>query len=137
MSTRFKATFCEEDGGWLDVRHEIDSAPCSVSTTVHPLAAKTIITRNQSPDLQFDQSINAYVGCEQPLYDFAAPIFAKGRLAKCPLFVLTTHSKRGPQQQHRQYEDGASRKVSDCRPQAAVEPVEKELTGENRQANFT
>ncbi|NIB38682.1 PA0069 family radical SAM protein [Pseudomaricurvus alkylphenolicus] len=43
-------------------------------TEVLPDAAKTVITRNQSPDVPFEQSINPYRGCEHGcIYCFARP----------------------------------------------------------------
>ena len=40
-------------------------------------SAKTIITRNESPDISFDQSINPYRGCEHGcVYCFARPTHA-------------------------------------------------------------
>ncbi|HQN52341.1 MAG TPA: radical SAM protein, partial [Phenylobacterium sp.] len=42
------------DDGWGD---ETDGAP-KLRTTLSPEAARTIITRNDSPDVGFDRSIN-------------------------------------------------------------------------------
>src|ERR1700761_6741488 len=47
------------DDGWY--REEM---PASIATEVRPEPARTIITRNDSPDIMFDQSINPYRGCE-------------------------------------------------------------------------
>src|SRR5262245_5260080 len=47
-----------EDG--LDPMRELPP----LETTVLPERAKTIITRNDSPDIPFEQSINPYRGCE-------------------------------------------------------------------------
>src|SRR5690349_15477283 len=45
-----------------------------LETVVTPEAAKTIISRNQSPDISFDQSINPYRGCEHGcIYCYARP----------------------------------------------------------------
>jgi DNA repair photolyase len=49
-----------ESDGW-DLDDEMPSAP---STTVSAESARTILTRNRSPDLGFEQSINPYRGCE-------------------------------------------------------------------------
>lgn len=44
---------------------------------LRPEAARTIITRNRSPDVPFDQSINPYKGCEHGcIYCFARPTHA-------------------------------------------------------------
>lgn len=64
LSTRFDDKAREHDGDWLDEREGIDGdgpPPVTQVTIEHP---KTIITRNQSPDIAFDRSINAYRGCE-------------------------------------------------------------------------
>jgi DNA repair photolyase len=60
------------DDGWSD------EAPASPPrTTVTEERAKTIITRNTSPDIGFDRSINAYRGCEHGcVYCFARPTHA-------------------------------------------------------------
>src|SRR5579862_4433841 len=47
------------DDGWY--REEM---PDSIATEVRPEPARTIISRNDSPDIGFDQSINPYRGCE-------------------------------------------------------------------------
>ena len=47
------------DDGWY--REEV---PDSIATQVRPEAARSIITRNDSPDIPFEQSINPYRGCE-------------------------------------------------------------------------
>lgn len=51
---------------------EEDKLPLRTSVTME--VAKTIITRNKSPDLPFDRSINPYRGCEHGcIYCFARP----------------------------------------------------------------
>ncbi|HYD06304.1 MAG TPA: PA0069 family radical SAM protein [Reyranella sp.] len=63
-----------ESDGW-DWRDEED-AP-KLRTTVAVDKTKSIIARNQSPDIAFDQSINAYRGCEHGcIYCFARPTHA-------------------------------------------------------------
>ncbi|MEW5729678.1 MAG: PA0069 family radical SAM protein [Pseudomonadota bacterium] len=61
------------DDGWdLD-----DDPPPPLATTVTPDATRTIITRNDSPDVPFDRSINPYRGCEHGcVYCFARPSHA-------------------------------------------------------------
>jgi DNA repair photolyase len=75
--TRFNLPVREADGDWLDARDEVDgeAPPLRTSVTVeHP---RTIITRNASPDIGFDRSINAYRGCEHGcIYCFARPTHA-------------------------------------------------------------
>ena len=46
--------------GWT----EDDGEPVCIETTLTAETARKIITRNASPDIGFDQSINAYRGCE-------------------------------------------------------------------------
>ncbi len=61
------------DDGW----DTIDEAPASLRTEVRPDASRTVITRNQSPDLGFDRSINVYRGCEHGcVYCYARPTHA-------------------------------------------------------------
>lgn len=51
---------------------EGDSA--SVPTTLTPMPAKNIVSKNQSPDIFFDRSINPYIGCEHGCaYCYARP----------------------------------------------------------------
>jgi DNA repair photolyase len=59
------------DDGWT----EDEPAPIKTETTLE--TARTIITRNQSPDIPFDRSINPYRGCEHGCsYCFARPSHA-------------------------------------------------------------
>jgi len=63
-----------EDDGWN--WQDEEDAP-KLKTIVAVDNAKTIISRNQSPDIAFDQSINAYRGCEHGcIYCFARPTHA-------------------------------------------------------------
>lgn len=76
-STRFYLPAREADGDWLDDREAIDGAPPPLRTSVQVLTPRTIITRNASPDVPFDRSINAYGGCEHGcIYCFARPTHA-------------------------------------------------------------
>ena len=62
------------DDGW-DAPAE-DDLP-ALRTTVAIDASRTVIARNDSPDLAFDQSINPYRGCEHGcVYCFARPTHA-------------------------------------------------------------
>ncbi len=47
------------DDGWYQ-----EELPDSIATEVRPEPARTIISRNDSPDIPFEQSINPYRGCE-------------------------------------------------------------------------
>src|SRR5258708_17647502 len=61
------------DDGWS---HE-DEAPPPIRTEVMRDTTRTIITRNTSPDISFNQSINPYRGCEHGcIYCFARPTHA-------------------------------------------------------------
>ena len=61
------------DDGW----NEGDEAPTPLRTTVTPEKARVIITRNDSPDVGFDRSINPYRGCEHGcIYCYARPAHA-------------------------------------------------------------
>jgi DNA repair photolyase len=74
---RFNLPTREADGDWLDARAEVDGAPPPLRTTVTVEHPRTIITRNQSPDIGFDRSINPYRGCEHGcIYCFARPSHA-------------------------------------------------------------
>lgn len=57
------------DDGWESLG-ELDA----FRTEVHIEPARSIITRNESPDISFDQSINPYRGCEHGcIYCYARP----------------------------------------------------------------
>ena len=67
------ATFPVDDGWQSDAN--LGSAP--FRTTVMEERSKTVITYNQSPDVPFNRSLNAYRGCEHGcIYCFARPTHA-------------------------------------------------------------
>jgi DNA repair photolyase len=70
---RFERIQREEfDDGW-----EREEAPAPVKTEIIHERPRTIITRNESPDISFDRSINPYRGCEHGcVYCFARPTHA-------------------------------------------------------------
>ncbi|HET8690878.1 MAG TPA: hypothetical protein VFM30_01990, partial [Steroidobacteraceae bacterium] len=58
---RFESLAVEAvDDGWGIADEELPP----VQTTVQPEPARSVITRNDSPDIPFDLSINPYRGCE-------------------------------------------------------------------------
>ena len=68
-------THIREDDGWSP--GEAGEAEPKLRTTVLYDASRSIIARNQSPDLTFDRSINPYRGCEHGcVYCFARPTHA-------------------------------------------------------------
>ncbi len=75
--TRFNLPARAEDGDWLDARDEIDGDAPPLRTTVTVEHPRSIIARNTSPDIAFDQSVNPYRGCEHGcVYCYARPTHA-------------------------------------------------------------
>ncbi|MBS0297010.1 MAG: PA0069 family radical SAM protein [Proteobacteria bacterium] len=61
------------DDGWTLE----DPAPQQLTTVLMPEKARTILSRNDSPDIGFDRSINPYRGCEHGcIYCYARPAHA-------------------------------------------------------------
>ena len=74
---RFGLAGREADGDWRDWMEKLDGPPVKLRTTVTEEKPRTILTFNQSPDIGFDRSINAYRGCEHGcIYCFARPTHA-------------------------------------------------------------
>ncbi|MXO61366.1 PA0069 family radical SAM protein [Altererythrobacter salegens] len=74
---RFGLAEREADGDWKDFVATLDGEPPKLRTTVVEEHPKTIVTFNQSPDVGFDRSINAYRGCEHGcVYCYARPTHA-------------------------------------------------------------
>src|SRR5262245_52964209 len=71
---RFESTRQEVvDDGWGSLEAELPP----LETIVRPEPARSIISRNDSPDIYFDQSINPYRGCEHGcIYCYARPSHA-------------------------------------------------------------
>ena len=74
LAGRFQAqTVTAFDDGW---QREEEPLP-RLDTEVRPEPARSIIARNRSPDIAFDQSINPYRGCEHGcIYCYARPSHA-------------------------------------------------------------
>ncbi|BCI69515.1 radical SAM superfamily protein [Sphingomonas sp. S17] len=77
ISRRFALPESIADGDWLDAQSTIDGSPPPLRTSVTVEQARTILSRNSSPDVPFDRSINPYRGCEHGcIYCFARPTHA-------------------------------------------------------------
>jgi len=77
VPTRFGLAEREVDGDWRDYVATLGGPPVKLRTTVTEERPKSILTFNQSPDVPFDRSINAYRGCEHGcIYCFARPTHA-------------------------------------------------------------
>ena len=78
---RFGLATREVDGDWRDAMQALakieGGPPVKLRTTVTEEHPKTILTFNNSPDIGFDRSINAYRGCEHGcVYCYARPTHA-------------------------------------------------------------
>src|SRR4029078_13504416 len=63
------------DDGWQNETEEEVLPP--LATTLFKEPSKSIISKNDSPDLSFEQSINPYRGCEHGcIYCYARPSHA-------------------------------------------------------------
>ncbi len=67
----------EFDDGWQPLAPDIDEESLPLKTTVTIQPIRSIISRNDSPDVGFSQSINPYQGCEHGcIYCYAWPSHA-------------------------------------------------------------
>src|SRR5581483_8226154 len=116
------------DDGWPEI---VDDDLPPLRTTVARDATRTIIARNESPDIGFDRSINPYRGCEHGcIYCFARPTHAYLRLSpgldfESRIFVKPEAPKLLAAE--------LSRRGYDCKPMAIgtntdpYQPAEKKL----------
>jgi DNA repair photolyase len=75
VTGRFEVSTVEPvDDGWRSTEPDADDALPKLATTVTEERARSIISRNQSPDVGFAASINPFRGCEHGcVYCFARP----------------------------------------------------------------
>ena len=92
VSGRFEIQSREDfDDGWTR-----EEAPEPLATEVTIERPKSIITRNNSPDISFDRSINPYRGCEHGcFYCFARPTHAYMGLSAGLDFETRLFAKEG------------------------------------------
>jgi len=116
------------DDGWHGANDV--AAEQAVATSVTVDASRSIIARNQSPDLGFDRSINPYRGCEHGcIYCFARPTHAWLGLSPGLDFETKLFAKPDAAALLRQE---LARPSYDCRPIAMgtntdpYQPVERE-----------
>jgi DNA repair photolyase len=65
------------DDGWQRPTDACDESEQTIATRLYAERARTIISKNDSPDICFDRSINPYKGCEHGcVYCFARPTHA-------------------------------------------------------------
>ena len=117
------------DDGWhRDPDDEL--APDSLATEVTDERVRTIISRNRSPDVPFDQSINPYRGCEHAcIYCFARPTHAYWDLSPGLDFETRLIAKPNAAQQLRRELDKPGYRPSTIALGVntdAYQPVEKE-----------
>ncbi len=102
VSGRFEVTTAHhQDDGWGNYDGSGDGEPPPhPDTTVREERARTIISRNDSPDIPFSQSVNPYRGCEHGcVYCFARPSHAYLELSpgldfETKLFAKTNAAER-------------------------------------------
>ena len=115
------------DGWWLGE----EESTRQLLTELKPDKSRTILTRNTSPDIPFDQSINPYKGCEHGcIYCFARPTHSYLGLSPGLDFETKIFYKKGAA---KLLEEELRRKGYKCKPIAlgvntdAYQPAEKKL----------
>jgi DNA repair photolyase len=116
----------EDDGWWRD-----DAEAPRLPTIVIKEHARSIIARNDSPDLPFDRSINPYQGCEHGcVYCYARPAHAYFGLSPGLDFETRIYAKHAAPDLLR---EALARPGYDCAPIAIggntdpYQPVERDL----------
>ena len=74
-----RAAISNRDSRFSPLTSDFDDSleGASVVTECRAVQARSIISRNQSPDIPFEQSINPYQGCEHGcIYCYARPTHA-------------------------------------------------------------
>jgi DNA repair photolyase len=95
MSGRFESRDVERvDDGWDQAEHS-ERVAQRPKTVIHIEQARSIISKNDSPDLRFDQSVNPYRGCEHGcIYCYARPSHAFVNLSPGIDFETQLFAKR-------------------------------------------
>jgi DNA repair photolyase len=111
MAGRFESRTVEPaDDGWSASDEDSGENP-KPKTVIHIEQARSIISRNDSPDIRFDQSVNPYRGCEHgciycyarpshsfvnlsPGLDFETQIFAKRNASELRHREISKHGYR-------------------------------------------
>jgi DNA repair photolyase len=75
ITHRYERSLSEAyDDGWGTLDQEASAERMSPGTTIIEEQARSILSRNDSPDIHFDLSVNPYRGCEHGcIYCFARP----------------------------------------------------------------
>jgi DNA repair photolyase len=75
--SRYSRVQREPDHSWREDAPDADEPPRHPATVVRPDPARAVVTRNDSPDVPFDRSLNMYRGCEHGcVYCYARPSHA-------------------------------------------------------------
>ncbi|WP_037451329.1 PA0069 family radical SAM protein [Sphingobium chlorophenolicum] len=112
-SRRFNLPERIADGDWLDALADVDGVAPRRRTEVAVERPRTIISRNNSPDIAFSQSINAYRGCEHGcIYCFARPTHAYHDLSPGLDFETKLFAKPNAAELLRKELSGKAHKVS-------------------------
>lgn len=135
MQGRFERVQRESfDDGWTESvdehQHEAEILPAKLVTQVTIEQAKSVLTRNRSPDIRFDVSLNPYRGCEHGcIYCFARPSHAYLDLSPGLDFETKLYAKKNAAERLR---EELAKPSYRCEPIAlgvntdAYQPIERE-----------